>query len=376
MGTKTAIPPPFTVEIGGHAVAVSYDYYYSLKAIIRLPPAVLRFLDELDALELDPGVASYSRKYIVVDENGNRIVDNHLLSSLVREYESHLLWEKREQNEETFRAQLDELEAEASDLMRRGLSTSELMDTIVECQVGVSSWPLEDVVSKIQRIRRLIGELNGPFTEVVVRGLLKGTIYHKDSWRTNKVRTELTILWVRSGGSEFIELPTDDDLAEIYQKRLQGLTTMEEVLRTDLGIKLDDYAPDWLLEELDLAPESIAVTGVEGEHHYDVVYSLRPDGNMQVPSGTIQMRLNVYNRVDVLPELPHGIQLFVELTVQGSVVVKGWVADLPAEIKKRKGAKNRAANAPANVGIHRVGLHGPVAATGNSPWYVGHVRWR
>ncbi len=390
MGDVNTLPSAFSVEVRGHLVHVRYEDDYGLCARTIVPPMLVAHPDDLIAIEIDPAVSIWRRTYVVVDAAGEEVCDTPVASSLQYHYTEHAKRQRRVENYDTLAADLAELAAQASTLRTRHVCVSELDAALEQARRVVARlydhWRptgYPEATACLRRVRNLIAEIEGAFIGVVVRELLNGSIYHRDTFFNNQIRTLQVQLWIRSGGHEIIELITDGSLAAFYADRLGAANAANlcDVDAVNLALDRNNFAPDWMFRDpgLALSPDKIVVVTPKASLSLPVAYSLRPDGEEQVPTGTIRMRLADYQAATQIPTLDHGIELMCELTVDGKVAVRGiYGGNLEIRIKKRAGAKRRASSAPAQdeKPFTRHGT-GPLQNGEVPPWYVGaKIRWR
>lgn len=380
-------PEPLTIEVAGHPVTVTYSrsYYGSLVPTISFPPPMLRHLDQIDVLERHPDATRYTTVYEVLGEDGTVIASTEWRWDIESAYRSALARRARGESVPALRAELDELMADAEQLRARGLYWPEFADAFSICRRELSYGYVDVamVTERLGRARKLLARLSGPFVEVVVNCLIEGSIFHREVYNNNHmVRSRLVELYIRSGG--FVDVPDDAEMALIYRRRLEaaGVENLEQVQRTDLGIQLADYF-DWVVYEgIVFAPEQIAAVTAKGTSQYRIAYHLvEVDGEM-VPRGVVCMPLSVYQKLQrPLETLPHGIELFLELTVQRGtnvdVVAKGVEGhQIQGRIAKYRGGQRRSKSAPPDEGILR--RRSPAQASEVPPWCVARRpgRWR
>jgi len=339
----------------------------------------------------------------VVDEDGNEVVSSPVPSSLQFYYDEHLKREQQEQNYETLNAELIELMEAVASLRYSDLPVAEVEAALHAARDAVDNmagyWKkttFGQARAALARVRRLIAELEGSFVTVAVRGLMSGDIYHRHRLSNEQLRQRQLSLWIRLGGStplqeyfgyEVIDLLTDDRLAAIYTEMLldASVKTLSDVDRLDLALDVDTYVPEWLLGEQELkpAPDRITIKTSRKPVTTQVTYGLRDEGDgVLVPVGTATMSLNEYkatektgdrSRPRKLPELTHGIELVLVLTVDGLEAVRGTVGEqLEKRVNGYRGGKKRAQAVQAGE-IWRKEAIQPGAVP---PWGPAHVRWR
>lgn len=185
-------------------------------------------------------------------------------------------------------------------------------------------------------------------TELLVDGLMNGTLYPALAEYNREVLRQIEIFTIRSGGIWETEL-TDDDLRAFYRRCLDGATSLRNVWLIDLKLNLDDY----VLEDDDLAPEKLVLTTRRGEREYDVRYSYSdvdgqktPTGSIEVPQSVFEQFAAEYGKKHSFPDIGHGVKLWVCVLIAGDKVVSGWADDpkLIDRVDKRKKGLGRKAD--------------------------------
>jgi hypothetical protein len=381
----TEIPEALTMEVAGHPVTVTYrrnHSYHSLVATISFPPPLLKHFDLIDAIQLHEDAWRDGTTYIIVDADGTEIASTEWHWDIEKAYQCALARRSRGETLAGLQVELEELKAEAESLRPRGLYWSGLTEAFLVCDYQLQNGDNLDVArvkELLGHVCKLLARLGGPFVDVVVSCLIDDTLFHPNVYHNNRtVRARLVELYIRSGG--LVDVPDDTEMARIYRRRLTevGVKNLEQVKATDLTIELSDYFDPETYEGVEFAPESISATTTKGTTTYPVHYRLvEVDGDI-VPRGIVQLPLSVYEKLrQPLEQLPHDIELYLELTVQQgrdvSVVLKGQEGgQILGRINQYRSAKRRSRSAPS------VSRHAPVPGGKVPSWCVSKRpgRWR
>jgi hypothetical protein len=234
-----------------------------------------------------------------------------------------------------------------------------------------------EVESAFKAVQAEIDRLNSTDSfELLLDGLINGTLFHQDVDRNHQIISQVQALSIRSQG--FIEPISQLMLRSFYEKQLEHCTSGRDVSNYSLRLRLDDYAPKDILDELELAPEKVTISNGNRSSEYEVQYDVRKVGEEEVPVGLISIPVSVYQKnaaeygkPSSLPVLPYDIKLMLEVIQQGKVVATG--IDGPDLIKKvtkfvKSSARGKKMDDVAKEGY---GLHGIYQATPVPPWYKG-----
>ena len=236
----------------------------------------------------------------------------------------------------------------------------------------------QPVRSLLKQIQNELERLEAGGSQLLVDGLLEGSIGHRDTAFNQKVIDQLRSLSVRSNG--FIEPLTEQQLRKHYADKIGDVQKLGKLSIIDLKLWIKDYAPQDILDELELAPETVEIQGRRGSSHYTVEYDVIEVEKQSIPVGRVTIPLDVYKRnaheygkPSQFSELPYGIRLVVSVTFNGAVIATGFDDDdLARKITKYMKAKSRG-NPTGNVGNIFGYTNGPSDVP---PWFKGkRIRW-
>ncbi len=293
----------------------------------------------------------------------------------------------RRQREEAARRKIVSLNRRLTQLKERGLPVTRLAELIEQASEKVDpyySWLSEagEAVAALRAVESEIERLSGDPAEVILSYFMAGHIEHRDILHNLQVMAKLEAAEIRSNG--FIQAPTDDDLRAYYEKRLRGVSTLDDLALLDLRFPMEEYLPGGILADLEeageLAPEMVSVKARKGFTDYRVEYEYREVDGVSVPTGTIRVPVSTfernaaeYGRKSSFPVLPFNIQLFIIVTINDDKRVVA--AGLDGESLARKVAKFQRGTNRGEVfsPIDEYGRRrkGPVEGTTLPPWYRG-----
>jgi len=231
------------------------------------------------------------------------------------------------------------------------------------------------------QVEREIERLGGDAEELLLDDLMEGRFDHPDVAFNQSVMAQLDSYAIRSDG--FIESLTGEQLREHYQKALNGTSSATAASVLNLKLRLEDFAPAEILEELELAPDTMELEAKRGTNIYPVDYQYEEIDGERVAVGVVTVPVAVYERncAEVghrskFPELPYNIQLIIEVTENDKLLARGKQDDmLRSQVKKRKGkgGNKRAdeANRIARLSALDIRVEGPTAPP---PWHKGRAR--
>lgn len=382
---------PETIEVDG--VNCQVTYYnprwssYVTQATVRVP------LDQLSQLAALPALpkADLVERVEVVNGQGEVVASGHSLESL-RDRLQRIEKEAREQAErQQFLNEISQLEQQCSELVAEGREVSRLRQIIAEARSKAHSMygyfrpsSSGEVRQHIRRAEREIERLSGDAATVLLDDLMEGRIQHPDIPLNQEVIKQLDAYAIRSGG--FIESLSDEQLRQHYQGKLNGATRVDELWRVDLKLRLEDFAPADILEELELAPDTVELEAKKGTSTYPVSYGYEEIDGERVAVGSITVPIAVcerncaeVGRKSKFPELPHGARLVITVTDNNQTVARGEDGDwLKGQIKKYRKGKGKKGNRQAEESARRdrlttlgIRIEGPTAPP---PWFRGRAR--
>lgn len=289
-----------------------------------------------------------------------------------------------------FRKELDVLKAVVLTHERQGLPIDRALSLVRQAERVLTRFgfsrsrktSMHDVQSVFKALRNELDRLaTTDSTELLVDGLLDGTVSHFDVTHNHEVIAKVATLSIRSAG--FIEPITEDILRRFYEQRISDLVvkTIQGIQSYSLRLCLEDYAPAALVNdpELELAPETVFIQNGSRETSYVVHYDLVEVEGESIPVGIITIPVSLYQKLGYVygkksqfPELPHGIRMMLDVRQQGQRVALGFDGDeLVKKVQKFQRGKNRSA---ALADVAKSGyshLVGDLTATPVPSWYKG-----
>lgn len=307
------------------------------------------------------------------------------LEKCIRRYEKGLRAER-------YNEKLDTIANTMHDLERLGRPTivlagllEELRSSLRRFDRGYRVTDESALLGRFTACENEIKRIEAGGSQILIDGLLDGSITHPSMWAIQQVIDAVKQYSIRSNG--FIE-PIDETMLRRHLERKVGsFESIIELRRINLALSLEDYAPAEILEALaaDMAPESIEVARNKGFTSYPVEYTEVAKDGCPVKAGVITMPLSIYEKhayeygkPSSLPQLPHGIELYLKLTNDNKPVAQGFEGEvLNKKIKKYRTSRNRG-KAIEDIGVDE--LYGrryrPMEATPLPPHYVGKTpRW-
>ena len=303
--------------------------------------------------------------------------------------------QEKERAQNTFFEELQPLQQQCSTLADKGWPTGTLSSLINQAREVISRYKERWNASTTQQVKAAIKAVAnevtrlqaGDLLDLLVSGLLDGSITHQDLPYNERAMRQLIALEIRTRHEGLVTAFTHESLREFYRKRLQGVTSYSRIWKYNLRIELEK---DAVSEEdeiaLEYAPRCIELQGRSSKaSRYTVDYHYVEVEEQIVPVGAITVPLNVYERNAVeygkksgFPELPHGIQLWLIITVDGKEIAHGFDNEALAQrIAKYEKAKRRG---KVLRGVGDSPLTGrrwsPIESSGVPNWYVGaRPRW-
>jgi len=233
--------------------------------------------------------------------------------------------------------ELDSFRSAQHEFERQHISVVKLSELIRVARRAVSNFSytwsrprsLPEVKSQMKAVQAEIDRLNSTDNfELLLDGLVNGTVFHRDVDRNHQIIGQVQALSIRSQG--FIEPISQHMLRSFYEKQLEHCASGRDVSNYSLRLRLDDYAPKDILDELELAPEKVTISNGNRSSEYEVQYDVRKVGEEEVPVGLISIPVSVYQKnaaeygkPSSLPVLPYDIKLMLEVVQQGKVVATG-----------------------------------------------------
>lgn len=326
---------------------------------------------------------------VTVVDKGSIVIDCYVFS--FQDYRQALAQYDRDCQAAIYTGILDQYRQRCTQLTLNGTPTDQLLQLVHDAIGSISAYrwkssrTIHQIETALERIAAEITRLETGGSQLLVEGLLDGTITHRDVAHNQWVIDQLIALSIRSDG--FIEPLTEDQLRSFYQSKV-GVTVSVIVLNErDLKLTPSDYAPADILQELDLAPDSVEIAGRKGPVSYQIDYKFANDDGQLIKVGIITIPLSVYERngyeygkPSSFPSLPGDIRLVLNITVDGKLIANGFDDDALAKriVKyKRSKARGQAIAYTSNVSDMLFGLRfEPFRPSQVPPWYKGsRPRW-
>jgi curved DNA-binding protein CbpA len=395
------IPDPDRFEHDGVWVYVIYGLNYFGD---RVTATVQISINDVFKLATDPEMAHNAKltQYEVVDAKGDVVGHGYSLQGMRDSYRRFRAEENRNHDRRDWKKRLAELRAERDELEATGQSVvtlNELLRTAERKEAGAFDWSYSDSLSlavfdrtyaavhdargrryghsrdsvtqairevekEIDRLRRL------DLSEVLLAELMAGKIIHPDVMANNQIIADYDLLSIRTGGE--VTAYTEDVVREHYRQCLQGITSKDELLLTDLKLPDDRELIHEMIAEglIDLAPETVQILGIKGERAYPVEYWFQEENGQRIPVGIVTVPLVVYEKncskcgvKSTFPQLAHGIRLIVRVRIDGGTKEVTSDAypdgpDLKTEVERCLKRKTR---------------RGVPEAEEPPPWFVGRI---
>ena len=351
--SKPSVPEPDRFEHEGVWIYVVYGLNYWSD---RVTATVKVSLNDVFSLETDPVLNHDAEitQYEVVDGQGDTVGNGYSLQGMRDSYRRFKAEESRNASQRTWKKRLAELRISRDELAQTGhivTTLDRLLHEAVRKEADAFNWVYSDGLgltlydrdfalqyhsrgrrygnsrdSVVQAIREAEKELDRlkqlEVSEVLLAELMAGKITHPSVRTNNEVIAAYDILSIRTGGE--VAAYTQEAVLMHYQTRLEGIMNEQDLLMTDLSLPDDREMIDEMIREglLDLAPETIQISGAKGDRSYPVEYWYQEDNGVRLPVGVVTVPLVVYERncskcgvKSTFPELPHGIQLLVRVKI-------------------------------------------------------------
>ena len=301
------------------------------------------------------------RSMTVLDADGKELFTGYGVESLRREHHWYLQRKRSEELNSEYAAKLQHAHSRTDALLRSGMSfgASDLERSLQKA-TRMSYWALKHhdsgaLPSLFRHIEKELDRLEAASPlEEFIKGMLAGTQYHRDAYENNAIVAQALVWSIRTGG--LIDPIDQVELEKFYRGRLASCETVVEFQGCNLRLDSSAYlpGPDFLEEieqdpDQELAPEQVLLPGNKGEAAYRITYGLTKQGDSDVPTGTIEVPLSVYEKLapeygkkSGFPTLPHDIQLNVKVTCDGKLIAEGFdTLELADKIRKVKKARGR-----------------------------------
>jgi len=397
------VPSPDRFEHEGIWVYVVYGLNYfsdRVTATIQVPiNDVFQFNTE-PSLPHDATITQYE----VVDAKGEVVGHGYSIRDMHDNYRRFRAEERRNASQRDWKLRLKELREERDVLADEGQAVTtldRLLREAEQAEAGAFDWFYSDslsltvfnqafatmrdtrgrrygnsrdsVVQAIRGVEKEIDRLQKvELAEVLLADLMAGKVTHPGVMANNEIIAAYDILSIRTGGE--VTAYTEDMVREHYRSRLSGITNERELLLTDLTLPDDREMIQEMIDEglLDLAPETVQISGAKGNRSYQVEYWYQQEEEgPRVPVGIVTVPLTIYERncskcgvKSTFPQLPHGIRLLIKVKINDGAkeVISDAYADGPklkTEVERCLKRKLRRNAAPAEE---------PPA------WFVGRIR--
>lgn len=378
-------PEAKTVNINGAEVRITYyDEWGRLRATLGI------FEVDLPLITVLPDLEAPVAKIIVFDEWGGMLCSGYSLNSVRSQLESARIERERARREESNEKKLVALQRQLEDFRRRDLPVDQLAEFV--SQFGMKSrttrysWMRADegdVLTALRSAEKEAERLKGDPTEIIRDYFLAGKITHPDIALNHEVMAAVESWVIRTNG--FFEAPTDDDIRKFYVSQLAGIKTLQGLRLVDLRLRFEDYVPRDLIQdpaELGAAPAEITLNTRRDRANYPVSYGYmdvdgepRAVGIVKVPLSTFEANAPEHGKRSSFPELPYGVLLIAEVTLNGDeqskVIARGPVdLSLTRKVEKFKSGRRRGQAFQA-ADPYGFGRSAPVEGTPLPPWFRG-----
>lgn len=370
---------------------------YSFRGISVIVTIAEKDLARLQMLPSEIGGRRVERVDVVLEDGSEKISTysyggSSTLTSLREQLKRHNIKKLRDAAVEGQKLEIEALRTHYDSLTATGKPTAVLAGHIATATDKARSLGFyhranyqAELNTAIKAAQKEVERLSGDTSELLLEGLMNGSIYHFDTAHNLRVIAAVDAYSIRSGG--FIEPFTEQMLRAHYTKCLEGVSTADQLQVLDLKLNQEDYAPAEFLEELrdDLAPEVLQVEGRKAGTTQDFAlrYSFAEAEGKQVPTATVRMPAGTYLRVAAqfgkpsrLPTLPHGITLIIEAELDAKTSLSGQDSvEFAKKVEKRQKAKRPTeASEAAKIGQERMLLGGNLGPSAPPPWFRGRIR--
>lgn len=310
---------------------------------VKAPATVLRTLPDVPDFVLEQD-ARFIR-WVALDKQGREVADDYNLKMLqkwgLRSYFKEL-------GVEQCRKQLETLGERGASLRLKDFSTGHFLGLFENARKAVRklSWgssPSTDAaVTALRAVERHLERIENEPSQVLLEDILSGAAYHRDHSANVKLLADVVTLSVRSGGR--IEMPAEETLKELYELALDGASKVRAALEIDLALSQELFVPDgWQSDNtITWAPETFDYVDGSRSGSFNISYGMGERDGKVIPMASLRIPLSLFkNKRVVLPSLPHGIALYLELTLQEKVVVSGFEDRIVERVRKYEGGRRR-----------------------------------
>lgn len=312
------------VEDGRSFLITATPSKYGIRLVVQASVDDLRRGEPRFALEAE------AVRYRAVHPDGTILAVHswHLLEYEVREHEQGVLLDG-------FENQLKALTAACEELEEKGYSTAVLssrIDTARDLVNLFGGWretiTPERIMAALAACENERELVQTDPAWVLLRDILSGNVWHRHHYENQAVIGQTAVLAIRSGGQ--IEALTPEWVGGYYADCLYGVDKLSAAQQVDLRFRLEDFVPSDP-DTSQFAPEHLVLTDRRGEaKRFPLEYEYAEVDGKPVPAGRATVPRSVYEahvRRHGLPTLPHGIQLYLILTVESQEVVRGFVGE-------------------------------------------------
>lgn len=372
---RIVIPDPENIVIDGVPVTVRYfqarysstlqaDLYVEFDAAWRLSALATTFGGaQLDTVHFMVG----NEEIGMVDATYSRSVVDDIQRGL-RRFESR---KKAVAEQAEFKACLESLRLQRNRLHQAGRPVARLDQLIADmydklnnerrhrqtsylfAHASYDSW-----MTMQRTIEHEIDRIKDGGSQLLVDGLINGSIYHPDAERNKAILRLIEVFTIRSGGEFAGDNKFDEAwLWQFYTDRVGDVRDVRDLAKLDLLIPTGDY----VIEDeagFDFAPEVIVLKEAKRSSAHAVSYSYRMIDGQRVPVGHVTVPYRVYNQFGCeygkrsgFPTLPYGIHLWVMVTLDGGTLIASGFDDeqLRNRVEKaRKSGKSNITNEEQN----------------------------
>jgi len=233
------------------------------------------------------------------------------------------------------------------------------------------------VEKAFDKVEEELERLKGSSPQAVIDDLLEGALLHQYEAANRVVIDQVRSWHIRTNG--FIDLIDEPALRAFYERRVTS-GRVKDLRGVDLGLKLENYVMEELLDELDVvAPATIELSVSKGVREYPVTYDYFERDGHTVAVATVAVPLRVYEhnapeygKASKFPVLPFGIQWRVEILFENEIVFSGMPGDdLEKKITKFNKYRNGFKPGQKVSGLYGTSLWTPIAHNPLPPWYKG-----
>ncbi len=350
----TEVPPAGQHDLNGIWCWIEFrasGWSRTLRAVVTIQLADLFRVTDLGDLPHE----AWLEEVIAVDEKGDVVGRSWSFMSLRYDIRRLQAEARRNNDRRAWRAQLAKLGDQLEQLATQGKPVDHLLTLSFKARTAVDSGidsfqrsqDRDTVVRAIREFEKALEQVaTADPADTLLADLLSGAIRHPDLDYNKRLLQKLSVYAFRSGGQ--YTAPTTEELQAHYRQQLAGLTTHNEVYRTDLKLPDDEAVILELAKEgaFELAPDTVEVQGNRNLTPHAVQYGYAKVNDELVPAGIIVITEAAYKRggthygrTSKFPTLPYGIVLLirVRVKVQGNEAVTDPYPDgkaLENEVKR------------------------------------------